>query len=179
MVLALAGRRIDAADQAQPRFPPDNVTTVRQKLHQLFVEQRMRTLVCSAACGADLLALDEAHKLGLEAHVLLPSDVQPFREGSVVDRPGPWGEIFDLLIRQAEAENRLVILAPPNDATDPYLAANQSILQAAQQLAARTRDQVAAALVWDCLSRGQDDVTEDFGRRARQMGLNVFEIDTR
>ncbi len=59
-VIALAGRRIDAADAAMPRFPLENIPLVRKRLADLLVQERAVALVCSAACGADLIALEEA-----------------------------------------------------------------------------------------------------------------------
>ena len=65
-VAALAGRRIDAADAAGARFPLANAEVVRARLQALLRAEQGRALVCSAACGADLIArlalayLDEA-----------------------------------------------------------------------------------------------------------------------
>ena len=64
-VIALAGRRIDAADAAMPRFPLDKIPVVRELLAELLVQEHAVALVCSAACGADLIALEEAERLGL------------------------------------------------------------------------------------------------------------------
>jgi hypothetical protein len=66
-VAALAGRRVDAADAAAPRFPLANVGAVRERLKTLLRAQGSAALVCSAACGADLIALDVAGALGAVA----------------------------------------------------------------------------------------------------------------
>jgi hypothetical protein len=55
-IVALAGRRIDAQDADPPRFPLEAVSTVRQRLADLLVQERTVALVCSAACGSDLIA---------------------------------------------------------------------------------------------------------------------------
>ena len=52
VVMALAGRRIDAADATVPRFPLENAPIVRNRLIDLFRQLRVTFLVCSAACGA-------------------------------------------------------------------------------------------------------------------------------
>ena len=56
-VVALAGRRIDAPGADPPRFPPERVPAVRQRLVDMLAAEQAAVLVCSAACGADLVAL--------------------------------------------------------------------------------------------------------------------------
>src|SRR6476646_7796432 len=63
LTAALAGRRIDAADSEKSRFPLANVSLVRDRLRELFIKRGVDTLVCSAACGADLVALEVAEHL--------------------------------------------------------------------------------------------------------------------
>ena len=91
MIIALAGRRIDAADADTQRFPVENIELVRRRLRELFERERPEALVSSAACGADLIALDEAGALGIRRRVILPFDRRRFRETSVIDRPGRLG----------------------------------------------------------------------------------------
>ncbi len=74
MIVALAGRRIDAEAAQTASFPLANVARVRQELHDLLVKLKPLALVSSAACGADLLALDEAGALGIRRRVVLPFD---------------------------------------------------------------------------------------------------------
>jgi hypothetical protein len=60
VVVALAGRRIDAPGSDPPRFPLDNVPTVRTRLARLMSAEHVTALICSTACGADRVALEEA-----------------------------------------------------------------------------------------------------------------------
>ena len=71
-VVALAGRRIDAADAANP-FSPRQVRGRSRSVAALLRAERIEALVCSAACGADLIALEAAGALGLRRRVVLPS----------------------------------------------------------------------------------------------------------
>lgn len=178
MVLAVAGRRIDAEGQAQARFPLSQVPTVRQRLRRLLIEQDVRVLVCSAACGADLVALGEAAKMGIERHIVLPFDPERFRISSVIDRPGDWGEAFDRVLAEVKGAGGLVVLPKAEDGQTAYAAANRLILETARELALRTGDRAAAALIWDGRSRGAGDLTAEFGGEARRMGFPLFEIDT-
>ena len=70
-VVALAGRRVDAPDARQVRFPPRNAPMVEDGIRKCF-EKGVRVLVCSAASGADLLALGVASEMGVRRRVLLP-----------------------------------------------------------------------------------------------------------
>src|SRR5438552_4042532 len=94
IIVALAGRRIDA-EGAPARFPLDQAPRVRERLDALLLELRPAALVCSAACGADLLALEAAAALNIPARIVLPFEPGRFRTSSVVDRPGDWGPRFD------------------------------------------------------------------------------------
>src|SRR4051812_3874212 len=109
-VLALAGRRIDARNTKEPRFPHDAIPTVRRRLTDLFVKERAVALVCSAACGSDLIALEEAERLGIRRRIVLPFPPERFRETSVTDRPGNWGPVFDRIVAVAAEAGDLVVL---------------------------------------------------------------------
>src|SRR5690348_16798311 len=110
MIVALAGRRVDAADAQQQRFPLQNVSIVKTRVRTVLQDHGVSTLVCSAACGADLIALCEAGPLGLRRRVVLPFDRSHFRETSVVDRPGGWGALYDQILDQVEAAGDLIII---------------------------------------------------------------------
>ena len=156
-VIALAGRRIDPADSTIARFPLANLNRVRDEIRLAMTEVTARAIVCSAACGADLLALEVAGQLGLEQHVVLPYSVSRFRTTSVVDRPGPWGAMYDDVIAKATATARLIRLQSDLDETEAYSAATARIIAVADQLS-RSRGSDAAIpvalLVWDGKSRG-------------------------
>src|SRR5687768_3128608 len=82
-VVAIAGRRIDAPGEKEPRFPERDAATVREGVKRLLKEQKVDTVVASAACGADIVALEAALELGLELRVILPFEPARFRETSV------------------------------------------------------------------------------------------------
>jgi hypothetical protein len=98
MIVALAGRRVDAADAAQPRFPADRIAAVEARIDAALHDAGASTLVCAAACGADLLALEVARRKGVDAWIVLPYTVAAFRRSSVVDRGEDWGDAFDAAI---------------------------------------------------------------------------------
>ena len=66
MIVALAGRRIAAEDAYPVRFPSNHIEKVKKKLSSFFIASKPDYLVCSGACGADLIALDVAGKLNIK-----------------------------------------------------------------------------------------------------------------
>ena len=178
MIIALSGRRVDALGAEQPRFPLQNVDLVKADVRRLLQDRQATTLVSSAACGADLIALSEAGSLGLRRRVILPFEPARFRETSVVDRPGDWGALYDQVIAEVQARGDLVVLSKAEQ-DNPYAATNTVILEQAVALAKPTQEAVGILLVWDGASRGKEDFTESFGTEARKLGLPVFEILTK
>jgi|HubBroStandDraft_2_1064218.scaffolds.fasta_scaffold58491_1 hypothetical protein len=177
MIIALAGRRVDAADEKQRRFPSENVDIVRERIHAMLLTQCAVALVGSAACGADLLALSEAGKLGLRRSVVLPFGRENFRTTSVTDRPGDWGALYDQQLNDVEKSGDLLVVHEKSD-DKAYAEANHAIVDKALSLGQELRDRVAAVLVWDGKSRGERDLTEEFGFYARGKSIPVIEVMT-
>jgi hypothetical protein len=177
MIIALAGRRVDAIDASRPRFPLQNIDKVGAAVGVLLKEHGATAVVSSAACGADLIGLAEAGKLGLRRRIVLPFARAKFRESSVVDRPGAWGKMYDTILDEVEANGDLVVIDTGND-KEPYSATNAAILDQAIALGRERDEPVGALLLWDGVSRGKDDYTDQFGAEARRRGLPVLEIRT-
>jgi hypothetical protein len=170
-VIVSAGRRVDAPDASAPRFPPQNVPAVRDRVQEYLQQQKPSAVVASAACGADLILLQAAHNL--PRYVLLPSSPEEFRESSVTDRPGDWGAIYDEVLQCAE----VAVLRLPSG-QEGYLAINDRLLDKAQALAGDLGTSVAALVIWNQQSRGDDDVTEHFLRAAGRRNFLITEIST-
>lgn|SRR5262245_48904422 len=179
MILALAGRRVDAADAATPRFPAANVEHVRNALRATFERLAATVIVCSAACGADLIALAVASRLGLRHRIVLPIAAERFRETSVVDRGVEWGAMFDELIGDARQRGDLVVAVDIGEGDAAYAAANERILDEAVALGATRAEEVRAVIVWNGVSRDERDLTDAFAAAARARGLPVVEVMTR
>ncbi len=180
-IVVLAGRRIDARDAAVRRFPLARVGVVADRLRALFTALRCTTLVCSAANGADLVALRVARESGLRVRIVVPFAVARFRKVSVTDRPGDslWGWLFDDLVRDARAAGDLVVLAPRGKSDHAaFAAASHRIVSEAVALArAGGREQsVAGVAVWDGVSRGRDDTTAAFVAHLHSGGVPVHTV---
>ena len=177
-VAALAGRRVDAGDALSPRFPPANIRLVRHRIRHELERLDVHAVVCSAACGADLLALAVAGDLGIRRRAVLPVETARFRQTSVADRPGDWAPLFDRIAADLRDHDDLVTLESGGDDSQGYFDTNNRILDEAQSIGRATGAEVVAIAVWDGESRGEDDVTDAFGKEARRRGLRLLEIST-
>ena len=137
LVAAVAGRRIDAPEAGTSRFPASNEPAVTQRVRNMLVATAATTLVSSAACGTDIIALEVAGELGLRRRIILPFPRVLFRETSVVDRGAGWGSRFDKVIEAVDASGGVVELAYAKDNPKAYESTNNVILDAALQEASR------------------------------------------
>jgi hypothetical protein len=181
-VTALAGRRIDAEGADLERFPLSNVPLVRERLKHLLSSDGAAVLVCSAACGSDLIALEAAEELGVRRRIVLPFEPERFRDTSVTDRPGDWGPVFDRLIEAARATDDLVLLegnALESEAA-AYAAANQRIVLEATAYARESQPPMrrVAIVVWEGGPKNSDDATEGFRTLATNAGFESREVRT-
>ena len=182
-VVALAGRRIDAPGADPPRFPPERVPAVRQRLVDMLAAEQAAVLVCSAACGADLVALAAAERLGLRRRIVLPFAAERFRTTSVTDRPGDWGPLFDRMIAAAGEAGDLVVLDSREGDDAAYAAANEAIIREAQGLARAAAggpsSRLHAVIVWEGTAREGNDATGEFQELARKAGFEKRIVLTR
>lgn len=172
-VVVAAGRRVDAPNAKDARFPAANVDAVRKTIAEFFAQQKPGALVCSGACGADLLALQVAGERHMKRYMVLGADVAEFRKSSVTDRPGNWGELFDRAIKTSKVE----VLKLP-DGQEGYLETNLKLLDRAQAVAKQSGTTVVALVIWNEQSRGPDDVTVHFLQQAKLRKIPVTQIST-
>ena len=181
-VVALAGRRIDPPEAQAPRFPLENVQEVGRRIFDAFCKMHAVALVCSAACGADLLALEQAKQLGLRRRIVLPFAPERFRETSVVDRPGGWGPVYDQQVAATAAAGDLLVLDTATGGDAAYAAANEAIVREAQALARTAQPDrphsLIAILVWEGAPRPRSDATARFRDMTRRAGFAEQSIST-
>jgi hypothetical protein len=172
MIVALAGRRVDSVDAAEPRFPASAVDIVRQRIAAAFEEVHAFELVSAAACGADLIAIDVAHKRGMPASIVLPYAADEFRRTSVVDRGEEWRRAYDAAIQEAESHKRLHILGL-REGDAAYLATNEAILDEAVKCSGGNICGVLSVIVWDGPLHGRTDYTTAFAESSKKRGIIV------
>ena len=154
MVVAFTGRR-------SPALGDESV--VRERLHAYLTRSGPTAVVGAAACGADLLVLEEALRLKIDPQVVLPTPLARFRAESV--EPG-WRDRFDTVL----ATTGHTEATPDAAGEDPFTAGNEAILRAA--LAA---DQDVVALI--VAAPGESEYTEGFARSADALGVPVTRLD--
>lgn len=178
MIIALAGRRIDADDAEEKRFPLAMKDVVYAKILQFFRKNNITALVGSAACGADLLAQKAARELKIEQYIILPFEREKFRETSVTDRPGDWGNLFDEICGDVEAKGNLIILKGfENDEEKAYSAVTREILNRAESLQSK-KEKFLAVAVWEGTAKDKTDETASFIEQAQARNMVVKEILT-
>ncbi len=101
-VVAFSGHRVDSPKRAQPRFPASAESAVRLELARRLEKLNAGFGFASAACGSDILFLEEMLKRGGEIQIILPCAPSEFRVDSVdvAGLPG-WGARFERLLRRA------------------------------------------------------------------------------
>lgn len=176
-VLAVAGRRIDAEDAQERRFPAANEAVVAARLLDAMVSANAQAVVCSAACGTDILTLETATHLGLPRRVVLPYSGQQFRASSVADRGEAWGRRFDAILAQLPSEDVVELHFQPGH-KKAYAAVNSRILEEATAWAASSNRGAMAMVAWNGSSRGTTDLTDDFRRLATERNLEVIYVPT-
>jgi hypothetical protein len=173
-VLALAGRRTDPR-----RFPSENESGVRDALKDVLLRESVRFLVSSAARGADILAIEAAHALGIPNRIILPFEKAKFREKSVADGTdadgAKWGQRYDAVAREADERRQLIIIASV-PSMSPYRAVTHEIVQQAKKLAAEQDARFLALAVWDGKSRGDDDHTAGFLEIAEKAEATILPL---
>ena len=176
-MVALAGRRIDAPSDPS-RFPLEHVALVAERLRTTFEAEGATTLVCSAACGADLVALDVAASLNIARRIVLPFAVDRFRMESVVDRPGNWGPMFDRIVGELSARDGVLVMNETTG-TEGYAAATIKILDEAERLARSNKARVASIVVWEGQPRPGTDLTDRFRNESLSRNIDVVAVLTR
>jgi len=171
---ALAGRRADAESDTPSRFPARNVDLVANRISSLFRRESVDRLVCAAACGADLVALEVAKNMNIPALIVLPFSRATFRRVSVIDRPGNWGEIYDQLVDAAIRRDDLITLDLAEDDETAFTVGNARIISEARR-AAKARLAIA---VWEGSPRGEGDATAELLTAGSQQGFLTASVST-
>jgi hypothetical protein len=134
-IAALAGRMFD-----KPAMMT-SLDSLERQLRRCFVEERIDVLICSAARGADLLALDVAGGLGIRRVVVLPFAEDQFRQTSVAKAGTEWGTLFDRIIAEVETRGDLIVNDPQDET---YREANERILDEARAMTRESPGELAS-----------------------------------
>ena len=179
-VVAFAGRRIDAEGAKAARFPFANVGAVRAAIGASLERIAPYLLIASAACGADLMALQVAASGHIRMRIVLPFPPSRFRKTSVVDRPNPefWGRLYDDVINPAEKRGDIIVLHCRENDGSAYSTANKAIIRTASAASVAPSTRRVALIAWDGVPHGDEDATKEFAKLAEQSGFTVLSIST-
>ena len=100
-VVAFAGHMIDAPARATPRFPAALAPAVRDAIRERLARFHAPVVYTSAACGADLLFIEESLAIGAEVNIVLPFDREDFLRTSVAIGGDEWVARFDAALARA------------------------------------------------------------------------------
>lgn len=177
MIVAFAGRRIDADNAEKPVFPLALGSSVKTKIIQALRDTHAKHVISSGACGTDLLAMQAAETLQVLKTMVLPFKAETFKMTSVIDRPGDWGFVFDNLVTELRQSGHLIELDLDKDDPDVYTKTNLHLLDEAEKLATKDRHRaVMAMIVWEGKPRGTGDTTHHFMLEAQKRNFRIREI---
>jgi hypothetical protein len=148
-VVVVSGHMVDDPARRTERFPERAVPDVTRAIRDLFeVEWSVgdgTTLVTGGARGADLIAAEEAVRLGAHVVMCLALPAEEFERRSVAQPGTDWGERFRSMLGHAEVRHAWSESGVDAAGDDVFAVANESMVRYAKGLAARPH----AVLVWD------------------------------
>jgi class 3 adenylate cyclase len=146
-----SGHMVDAPGRARARLP--NTREAREALHKQLRErianQRIQFAVCSAACGADLIFVDEMLLAGGEVHIVIPWPREQFIESSVAPGGEYWLAEFNRLMDRANSVTYLTQQSLPDKDGIAFEFCNYCISGIAMQRARSLSAELVPMAVWD------------------------------
>lgn len=101
-VVVFAGNMIDQPGRPSPRFPKFIEEEVRKEIKNRLNKLNAGFGFSSAACGSDIIFLEEMLKRKAEVNIILPFPMEGFQKASVDIIPGAnWGKRFQDVIKKA------------------------------------------------------------------------------
>ncbi|MDG2224109.1 MAG: TRAFs-binding domain-containing protein [Rubripirellula sp.] len=178
-VVVFSGHMIDAGNRQRPRFPDAASADVDAAIRRWLVQQQAFIGYSSAACGADLLFQKAIQDLGGESRIVLPFDVEPFRQLSVAFAGQRWNSLFDDVIDNATQ----VIIASPQRTQGDGIAFEYANLVLhglatlrATELQGENCDPIGLA-VWDGKPGQGRGGTAHVIKQWQDLGMEVHQID--
>jgi hypothetical protein len=178
VLLVHTGNRIDLADRPTARFASSEVPMVTDRVAHLLATLQPTAVVSAAAAGADIIVLEEAIRLGISAHVVLPIGRHDFVEQSVADAGSEWVRRFDAVMEHvAAADGCSAVQGDAEPDTAWYVDGHDQLLRRAEQLAAGAA--IVALTIRPPEGETPPSVSDAFAARAERSGLLTLCIDPR
>jgi class 3 adenylate cyclase/tetratricopeptide (TPR) repeat protein len=146
-VVVFAGHLLDGPGRKTKRFPAEAVPRVRDDIRK-YLGGKPCSCYSSAACGSDILFLEENGRNGGENYIVLPFPEADFLRSSVTAAEGDWEERFHMLIQRAA--NVYVLSKGRSAFSSIEFEFTNSVILGLGLLKARQMDSALKALaVWD------------------------------
>ncbi|MDT4968855.1 MAG: hypothetical protein QOJ64_3592 [Acidobacteriota bacterium] len=175
-VVVFAGHMIDKPRRPVPRFPPELEGPVREAIREKLISLNAGLVYASAACGSDIIFLEEMLKLGGEAHVVLPYNQKQFVEDSVDLVPGSeWRDRFESVIQRAT--DVLTVSEQSMEGGVPFEYTNLLLHGLANIRAEQLETHMVPLAVWDGREGDGAGGTASIVAHWRASQLNVEIID--
>jgi class 3 adenylate cyclase len=100
-VVAFSGHMIDAPGRPRPRFPAGLERDVRDAIRSSLDKLDARYGFCSAACGGDIIFIEEMYRRGAEVEIVLPFRKEDFIPASVAFAGQEWISRFEAALASA------------------------------------------------------------------------------
>jgi len=147
-VCVFSGHMLDKPDRETARLQPADIDRVQSEISDYFDSNQIGVTYSSAACGSDILFLEEAIRRGVESIIVLPFSPEDFKKSSVSFAGPDWEQRFDNVLNAASN-----IINLDDDASAPGTIAytyTNKYLDGAAMLRARALETEACCLVvWD------------------------------
>lgn len=106
-IVVFAGHMVDRPDRTSPRFPEGLQDMVAREIAKCLSKYDAKISYSGAACGSDILFLEEMIRQGGETNVVLPVPVEEFLKASVDIVPGAdWSDRFRKVL---EGASRVIV----------------------------------------------------------------------
>lgn len=152
-VVVFTGHMLDRRDRPQPRFPASMEERVRGEIRRHLDALDAQVGFSAAACGADLLFLEEIKARGGETHIILPYADEDFVATSVAFAGRAWESRFHRAMAEADTVRCVTEESVPED--EAVFALMDRMLLGYAALSASAVDAAPTLLaVWDGVING-------------------------
>lgn len=176
-IVVFRGHMLDKPGDPR-RLSQDKVQHVRQQIGDFLDGLDTKPLkgFSSAACGSDLIFLEEMRKRGINVQIVLPFPVEKFKNNSVSFAGPDWRERFDIAIDNAGHPPMIASQHRPEQAGIVYTYANQILLGRAMNDAERLDASVQSLVVWDGRKNKFAGGVSGLVNRSKQLGIPCHTI---
>ena len=175
-VCVFSGHMLDRADQETPRFQLEDVARVQSKIRNFFNSTFIGVAYSSAACGSDILFLEEALSRGIESIIVLPFSPEVFKKSSVSFAGRDWEMRFDQVVNSASK-----VINLDDDPTAPgsiaFTYTNRYLDGVAKLRARALETETCCLVVWNRADNGMGGGTSEIASHWEAKGADLSVIN--